>query len=273
MGQLNKRLRKKIRLAYKNALAAYLKNPQIGIEPIKPKSIFEKCKLCEGSGLIKTQTAPVADTENYPHISIIGAGIGGVALGVACLHRGIPFTIYEKDLHFSSRSQGYGLTLQQASKALKSFGILSLEESVVSTRHLVHNTVGKVIAEWGMRKWQEERLKKPLRHTNIHISRQSLRKVLLEELHGEKENIIADNKLSLRLDNKNSSYLINYFNHIYLLNKVDNKLLITNLKNKKTILLKNNSFFKLFNINFYLTLYCCVIMPITNKTIFTRIIR
>ena len=185
MGQLNKRLRKKIRLAYKNALAAYLKNPQIGIEPIKPKSIFEKCKLCEGSGLIKTQTAPVADTENYPHISIIGAGIGGVALGVACLHRGIPFTIYEKDLHFSSRSQGYGLTLQQASKALKSFGILSLEESVVSTRHLVHNTVGKVIAEWGMRKWQEERLKKPLRHTNIHISRQSLRKALLEELHGE----------------------------------------------------------------------------------------
>ena len=64
MGQLNKRLRKKIRLAYKNALAAYLKNPQIGIEPIKPKSIFEKCKPCEGSGLIKTQTAPVADTEN-----------------------------------------------------------------------------------------------------------------------------------------------------------------------------------------------------------------
>ena len=56
---------------------------------------------------------------------------------------------------------------------------------MVSTRHLVHNTVGKVIAEWGMRKWQEERLKKTLRQTNIHISRQSLRKALLEELHGE----------------------------------------------------------------------------------------
>lgn len=200
MGQLNKRLRKKIRLAYKNALATYLKNPQIGIEPIKPKPIFEKCKQCEGSGLIKTQTAPAVATENYPHISIIGAGIGGVALGVACLHRGIPFTIYEKDLHFTSRSQGYGLTLQQASKALKSFGILSLEESVVSTRHLVHNTVGKVIAEWGMRKWQEERLKKPLRHTNIHISRQSLRKSLLAELHGEKKLLWGHELINIKED-------------------------------------------------------------------------
>jgi hypothetical protein len=34
-----------------------------------------------------------SDTENYPHVAIIG-GIGGVALAVACLHRGfrLPFT-------------------------------------------------------------------------------------------------------------------------------------------------------------------------------------
>jgi 2-polyprenyl-6-methoxyphenol hydroxylase-like FAD-dependent oxidoreductase len=185
LGQLNKRLRKKIRLAYKNALEEYQKNNKTGPTPEKPSPVFEKCQACNGSGLIKTQTAPVTDTEKYPHIAIVGAGIGGVALGVACLHRGIPFTLFEKDAHFSARSQGYGLTLQQASKALKAFGILSLEESVVSTRHLVHNTSGEVIGEWGMRKWQEERSKKPLRHNNIHISRQSLRKSLLEQLHEE----------------------------------------------------------------------------------------
>ena len=94
MGRVSKRLRKKIRLAYKNALAEYLKNNQVGIEPLKPKSIFEKCDPCNGSGLIKTHTAPAVATENYPHISIVGAGIGGVALGVACLHRGIPFTLF-----------------------------------------------------------------------------------------------------------------------------------------------------------------------------------
>ncbi len=185
MGQLNKRLRKKIRLAYKNALDEYKKNNETGRTPEKPTPIFEKCQACNGSGLIIAQTAPVTDTEKYPHIAIVGAGIGGVALGVACLHRGIPFTLFEKDAHFSSRSQGYGLTLQQASKALKAFGILSLEESVVSTRHLVHNTSGEIIGEWGMRKWREERAKKPLRHTNIHISRQSLRQSLLEQLHAE----------------------------------------------------------------------------------------
>ena len=153
LGQLNKRLRKKIRLAYKKALEEYQKNNKTGPTPEKPSPVFEKCQACNGSGLIKTQTAPVTDTEKYPHIAIVGAGIGGVALGVACLHRGIPFTLFEKDAHFSARSQGYGLTLQQASKALKAFGILSLEESVVSTRHLVHNTNGEVIGEWGMRKW------------------------------------------------------------------------------------------------------------------------
>jgi hypothetical protein len=36
----------------------------------------------------------IPDTENYPHVAIIGGGIGGVALAVACLHRGfrLPFT-------------------------------------------------------------------------------------------------------------------------------------------------------------------------------------
>jgi 2-polyprenyl-6-methoxyphenol hydroxylase-like FAD-dependent oxidoreductase len=61
-------------------------------------------------------------------VAIIGGGIGGVALAVACLHRGIPFTIYERDNGFEARSQGYGLTLQQASKAIEGLGVFSLEK-------------------------------------------------------------------------------------------------------------------------------------------------
>jgi 2-polyprenyl-6-methoxyphenol hydroxylase-like FAD-dependent oxidoreductase len=90
---------------------------------------------------------PIPDTENYPHVAIIGGGIGGVALAVACLHRGIPFTIYERDNGFEARSQGYGLTLQQASKAIEGLGFL-IRKGVISTRHLVHTTDGKVIGEW-----------------------------------------------------------------------------------------------------------------------------
>ena len=59
------------------------------------------------------------DHINYPPIIIIGAGIGGVALAVACLHRSIPFTLFERDQSLDARSQGYGLTLQQASKAIE----------------------------------------------------------------------------------------------------------------------------------------------------------
>ena len=125
---------------------------------------------------------PKADQENFPNIAIIGAGIGGVALAVACLHRGIPFTLYERDNSFSDRSQGYGLTLQQASKAMKGLGITSLNQGVVSTKHVVHNPDGKVVGEWGMRKWLPSDSKSSKKNTNIHISRQALRLALLEQL-------------------------------------------------------------------------------------------
>ncbi|HKC69539.1 MAG TPA: NAD(P)/FAD-dependent oxidoreductase, partial [Bacteroidia bacterium] len=127
---------------------------------------------------------PVADTKNYPHVAIIGAGIGGVALAVACLHRGIPFTLYERDTSFDARSQGYGLTLQQASKAIKGFGLFELKQGVCSTLHIVHNTEGKVIVEWGMRMRTGEDAKKSPKRVNVHIARQSLRLALLEQLGG-----------------------------------------------------------------------------------------
>lgn len=128
---------------------------------------------------------PLLDTENYPHVAIIGGGIGGIALAVACLHRGIPFTIYERDGGFDARSQGYGLTLQQASKAIEGLGVFELEAGLVSTRHVVHTTDGKVLGEWGIRKWGRSDDKVKPKRTNIHIARQSLRAALLEQLGGD----------------------------------------------------------------------------------------
>jgi 2-polyprenyl-6-methoxyphenol hydroxylase-like FAD-dependent oxidoreductase len=139
---------------------------------------------CCGSGLLHSVSPPLADQENYPHVAIIGGGIGGVALAVACLHRGIPFTIYERDSNFEARSQGYGLTLQQASKAIEGLGIFSLEDGVVSTKHVVHTTEGKVIGEWGVRKWIQPDAKTSTKRSNVHIARQSLRLALLEQLGG-----------------------------------------------------------------------------------------
>lgn len=180
-------------------------------EKVATKNEQITCKICLGSGILPSVNFPQVDNENYPHVAIIGAGIGGVALAVACLHRGIPFTLYERDKYFSDRSQGYGLTLQQASKAIKGFGLFSLKEAVVSTKHIVHTSVGKVIGEWGMRKWMPANTIKSEKQTNIHIARQSLRLALLEQL-GEPNNVQWGHKL---LDFKESdnkidiSFLVN----------------------------------------------------------------
>lgn len=183
-GKKSRKLRKKIKLAYQRALEQYEKINSKGTPPVRPKRTLVKCLNCNGSGLLPSASFPLPDKEHYPHIAIIGGGIGGVALGVACLHRGIPFTLYERDSSFDARSQGYGLTLQQASKAIEALGIQSLKNGVISTRHVVHTTDGKVIGEWGMRKWIQSDTNKSPKRTNVHIARQSLRLALLEQLGG-----------------------------------------------------------------------------------------
>lgn len=183
-GKKSQKLRKKVRLSYQKALEEFEKSDGKGPAPIRPKNHLNPCLNCNGSGLLPSENHLIPDKENYPHVAIIGGGIGGTALAVACLHRGIPFTLYERDSGFNVRSQGYGLTLQQASKAIEGLGISSLKEGVISTRHVVHSTKGEVIGEWGMRKWIKSTPKPFSKRTNVHIARQSLRLALLEQLGG-----------------------------------------------------------------------------------------
>jgi 2-polyprenyl-6-methoxyphenol hydroxylase-like FAD-dependent oxidoreductase len=183
-GKKSQRLRKKVRLAYQLSVALFEKSNNEGSPPVRPKAHLTICSNCSGSGLLPATHPPKANTENFPHVAIIGGGIGGVALAVACLHRGIPFTLYERDSSFNERSQGYGLTLQQASKAIEGFGIFSLKAGLISTRHVVHTTDGNIIGEWGIRKWVEPDKRKPPTKTNVHIARQALRLALLEQLVG-----------------------------------------------------------------------------------------
>lgn len=184
LGKKRKRPRKKMRLLYQRALEQFEKNGGEGTPPVRTKGHLYSCLNCSGNGIIRSDSDAVADIENYPHVAIIGGGIGGVALAVACLHRGIPFTLYERDKGFDERSQGYGLTLQQASKAIEGLGVTSLAEGVISTRHVVHTTQGKEIAEWGNRKWMQSKENSSAKRTNVHIARQSLRLALLEQLGG-----------------------------------------------------------------------------------------
>lgn len=179
-GKKNYKLRKNAKIRYQIACAEYEKTQSEGNASVRPKITQYLCDDCSGSGLISASEPPNTDSENYPHVAIIGAGIGGVALAVACLHRGIPFTLYERDNTFDARAQGYGLTLQQASNAVKGLGLFSLKDGGSSTRHVVHTTDGKEISEWGMR--THLKLNKAPKRTNVHIPRQALRLAMLEQL-------------------------------------------------------------------------------------------
>jgi salicylate hydroxylase len=184
IGKKSRGLSRKAKRRYQVELDLFEQSDKTGTAPVRPKSHLHICEDCLGSGLVRSDSHPVANKEKYPHVAIIGGGISGVALAVACLHRGIPFTLYERDNNFEARSQGYGLTLQQASKAIEGLGIFSLKDGVISTKHIVHTTDGKVIGEWGVRKWMDPDAKSFSKRTNIHIARQALRRALLEQLGG-----------------------------------------------------------------------------------------
>lgn len=209
LGKQKRRIKKSLRLRYLQELEQFEKANGEGTAPTRPEASLYICPTCAGSGLVSSIDFPKPDKDNYPHVAIIGGGIGGTALAVACLHRGIPFTLYERDKAFDERSQGYGLTLQQASKAMEGFGIFDLDKGVVSTRHLVHNPDGKVVAEWGMRKWMQGSTKTSPKKTNIHIARQSLRQGLIQQL-GSDSTIQWGHQLIDFKDNKDGGIDLNF---------------------------------------------------------------
>ena len=79
------------------------------------------CKHCEGMGLSLTDLESFAIDDNINNgnklntksnitVAIIGGGIGGFALAAALQHRNINCVVYERDVKFEERKQGYGLT-------------------------------------------------------------------------------------------------------------------------------------------------------------------
>src|SRR6478609_5846769 len=83
-GKKSQRLTKKVRLQYQRELDQFEKTKGESPAPLRPKAHQAVCLKCGGSGLLSSKKNLPADTENYPHLAIIGGGIGGVALAVAC---------------------------------------------------------------------------------------------------------------------------------------------------------------------------------------------
>lgn len=179
-----------------NALSRYL-NTSTKFTAQVPK---KPCKGCNGTGLLQQEPTNATNlkqsTTSDMSVAIVGGGIGGFALAAALQQRNIDCVVYERDLSFEERKQGYGLTMQQGQRALRALGFF--EESsdngvthsgskfgIHSTRHAVHKPDGSLIGEWGLRVWGARYEKNGRSHAtrqNAHISRQNLRKLLMDML-------------------------------------------------------------------------------------------
>ena len=181
-GKLLKPPTRKARLRHKRARQENTNND--GDLPLPPiVGQWEPCISCASQGLVsvasvtnRTSSPPVTLPRfEKPRIAVIGGGLAGLALATAARHRGLSCTVYERDVHFAQRQQGYGLTMQQASKALRRLGIHTLRGGITSTKHVVHQQNGQVVGEWGLKKWGRPEGKKEPKRQNVHIARQALR--------------------------------------------------------------------------------------------------
>lgn len=89
-----------------------------------------------------------------PKIVIIGGGIGGLAAAVALQRLKINVTVYECDMFFNDRKQGYGLTLSNNRKGpLQALGLLDdcIRLDCASDCHYVFRPSGEICGYYGRR--------------------------------------------------------------------------------------------------------------------------
>jgi 2-polyprenyl-6-methoxyphenol hydroxylase-like FAD-dependent oxidoreductase len=144
-------------------------------------------------------------------ILIVGCGIGGAALALALQQRGARVLVLERDAAFSSRKQGYGLTMQQGAHALAQLGIRA--RGISSSSHVSFRPDGHVIGCYGRALYRissneafaekgeeaaepratasehtvdagnsEKAPRRPKGRYNIHLPRQRLRALLVDAL-------------------------------------------------------------------------------------------
>ena len=88
LGKKKRRIKKSVRLRYQSDLAIFEKSNGQGSAPVRPEAHLYTCPTCGGSGLAACEHQPLPDTENLPHIAIIGGGIGGVDVDALAGDRG-----------------------------------------------------------------------------------------------------------------------------------------------------------------------------------------
>ena len=128
-------------------------------------------------------------------IAIIGGGIGGLGLLLSLQRIGFKNVhLFEKDFSFDSRRQGYGLTIQQASSALRK---LELSETakrldVISSSHFMFAKDGHILGCFGRvlkdigstpkSYLPKQNQKQAQKKFCLHLPRQVLRRIIYDAI-------------------------------------------------------------------------------------------
>lgn len=192
---------KRARHLYREALAAVAAVAEScsDVPPPRPPRQRLQCTQCAGVGLVPSEAAADSGATccggGCGRVVIVGGGIGGLAAAAALSARGIAVTVFEKDVHYAARRQGYGLTLQQGARAIEQLG-LTLGHGIVSTAHFSLAPNGDLLGCYGKRVYGAAGLEDTVggsavnrgstraarqRH-NVHVPRQLLRLELLNLL-------------------------------------------------------------------------------------------
>ncbi len=118
-------------------------------------------------------------------VAIVGGGIGGLATALALQQAGLRARVYERDIAFAVRRQGYGLTLSTTNSALAALGLLEelRQRDVPSRSHFVFKSDGEVLGYFGNAFSKLEHGDRPLPDRgNLRVPRQVLRQMLLDRL-------------------------------------------------------------------------------------------
>lgn len=155
-----------------------------------PRKNRRPCKRCDGLGIVPLdQGTPVYVPPSHEHpfqIGIVGGGMAGVTLALALHHRGIRCSLFERDTSFNCRSQGYGITVQQAFTTMRKLGASHFVSNGVTTkRHTAFRTTGEVLGSYGgmaelaNRKSRGSRARRRKKF-NVMLPRQRLRRILFD---------------------------------------------------------------------------------------------
>lgn len=148
-------------------------------------------------------------------IVVVGGGLAGLATALSFQRDGLEVSVYEKDISFEDRRQGYGLTLTKNwTGPLAKLGVLEecIARNCTSNCHWVFNPDGDIRGYFG-RAFDGDDVDKSYKEGqggslgNLRVPRQDLRKMLLAKL--KPGTIIWGQKL-MDYDEKDDSVLATF---------------------------------------------------------------